>query len=756
MDPSPEQNRDDPGKRFGLALFYFLTCAAIAGGVTAVRLALWDKGMSASEALAYQIATLPGAAAVEAQARTFAQQPLYYLLAHHWMRVTGESLFSLRLFSALWGAAWLMLLYPAGAWISGGRRTGGWLAMAVAAVSPFSAYISLLAGPDAMLAALALASFIPFLEFTRDKTPAWAWPAWGAATLFLLLTHPLGVAVPLFQAAVMALLGKDKSLWFRRSWFALAAAVILLFALLRGSMPPEEQRQVAFTLPESMKQLQLLLALAGLGLVNGGPPSPLMTFENYTALSVFSCLATGMAFAWALLLRRAEPVRARVLILFAAVPAAVMFLASASFKSAVLWNNFAFFSSAAYLLIVFALVRGRSRSARAALAAMLLIVNIAGFQAYVRAPHLSSDWRGAFEHAAKHSAGDARHPETLLSLAPPEHRPLTAYYAQSEPGLSVTAARVSPIDGRFETAPSALAAQAAHSKDCFWILIGNDTLEKEMPRAWRKRFFNPRHGRKFRSVFTNQDLFVEQLCAKSSTKSLRAMSLEHFTAFLLATPETANPLDERYARANFFFEKGYLDMAEREMLGIRKQYGHLRGISLNLCFISLARGRDEKDHGRLEQALPLCLSAKEDEPQNAYIDSLIGEVLFHLERYADCRAPLETAIGDKALCRDNAGACLRSSYFLGAALYRLGEKEAALPHLEKAATATDIGPRASYLLGVAYYELGYPEDAIPHLKLVIGAQPFGDHAVRLLKQIETENPDLFKKEQRGRFQIESP
>jgi tetratricopeptide (TPR) repeat protein len=757
MDSSADTQHKDPDKQFGLALFYFLVCAFMAFAATALRLLLLNKGMGAGEALAYHIATQPGVAEVEAEARTFAQQPFYYLLAYHWMRMFGQSLANLRMFSAAWGAAWLMLLYPAGAWATG-RRAGGYLAMAAAMASPFAAYISLTTGPDAMLAALTLLCCIPFLEFTRDKTPLWAWPAWAAATVLILLTHPYAIAIPVFQAVYMMLRRGDKSLWFRRMWFGLLAVCLLIFLALRGSMPPEAQRQVAFLLPESMKQLQLLLVLAGLGIVNGGPPAPVLTMDNFTALTVFSALGVGAAALWTLRLRREHPRRVYVLCLFAAAPVAVLFFACTSFHGVVLWPHFAFISSAAYLMYAFVLMRGRSRTGRAGLAALVLIVNIAGFQACVRSPHMSYDWQGAFKHIVKYDSVLTTDSPTmhkvgnLLSLAPPDHRPLTDYYSRRPSYImSVTAARLSPLNGQFETAPEVLVAEAAHTQDCFWIAVKMDALEKELPHAWRARFFTPHHARTFRSVFTEPDLYVEQLCATRDTRSLRAMSREHFVEYLLGQPEPPNFLEGRYARSNFFFEKGYLDLAESEMLSIRKEFGDLRGIDLNLCFISLAKGKEDRNLQRLEQAMDLCRSAQKNDPGNAYIDYLIGEILFHLARFEDCRAPLKAVLDDKNYCTDNSGVCMRASYFSGAALYRLGKKEAALPLLQYAIPSTDIGPKASYLLGVAYYELGYPQDALPHLKRVIGVQILGDQAVQLVDRIQTENPELFEGNKAGKF-----
>ena len=756
METASSQQRNDPGKRFGLALFYFLVCAAIAGAATGLRLLLWNKGMDAGEALSWHIATQPGAAAVEAEARAYAQQPLYYLLAHHWLRVAGASLFNLRLFSALWGAAWLMLLYPFGCWLARARN-GGWLAMLIAAASPYAAFVSLAAGPDAMLAALALLSCIPFLEFTRDRTPLWAWPAWTAATVFLLLVHPYAVAVPLFQAAYMLLARREKSVWFRRCWFGLLGVALVAYLALRGGMPHEAQRRVAFILPESMEKLQLLLALIGLGTVNGGPPTPVMTMENFTALTVFSALGVGAASLWVLKLRRTHPRRARVLWLFAAVPVPVLFFSCTSFHGVVLWNHFAFFSSAAWLMTAFVLLHGRNRTGRAALAGLVLIVNIAGFQAYARAPHLSYNWRGAFEHVLRHDHTPPGQPAVLLSMAPPDHRPLTDFYAhRTDSDMTVTAARLSPISGDFQTAPSVLAADAAYAHDCFWTLMKQDALEENLPHDWRTRFFTLRHARTFPSVFTQPALHAEQLCATDDTKSLRAMNRKHFVEYLLGVPAAPNALEEQYARANFFFERGYLDLAERQMMAVKQEYGDLRGIDLNLCFIALGKGKETRDTERLEQALALCRAAHEDEPDNVPIHGLLGEILFHLGRYEECRAPLQRVLDSKETCDHNPNMCMRASYFSGAALYRLGRKEQALPLLDQAIPSRDIGPRASYLAGVANYELGYPEDALPHLKRVIGVDVLGDQALQLIQRIRAEYPDLFKDEQSGRFISPNP
>jgi uncharacterized membrane protein len=66
--------------------------------------------------------------------------PLYYLLLHFWIRVSGPGVISVRLLSVLIGTATIPLLYAAGRRLSGHR--GGLLAAFLLAISPFHIYYS--------------------------------------------------------------------------------------------------------------------------------------------------------------------------------------------------------------------------------------------------------------------------------------------------------------------------------------------------------------------------------------------------------------------------------------------------------------------------------------------------------------------------------------------------------------------------------------------------------------------------------------
>src|SRR3954453_14722334 len=152
--------------------------------------------------------------------------PLYYLLLHGWMQVTGASEAATRILSLVLA----ILAAPASFW-AGARlfdRRAGALAAAGAAGSPFLTYYAQetrMYSLVVLLSILASASFV--LAFVRGERRHVAWL--GVWLALLLYTHTWG----LFLATAMA--GAWLVMWRRgqlaaRDGLRVAAGVALLYA----------------------------------------------------------------------------------------------------------------------------------------------------------------------------------------------------------------------------------------------------------------------------------------------------------------------------------------------------------------------------------------------------------------------------------------------------------------------------------------------------------------------------------------------
>ena len=130
--------------------------------------------------------------------------PLYYLLLHTWVRIFGESELALRLLSAYLGILIIPVCYRLSRSLAG-PRVAGWTALLVT-IAPFQVYFAqevriytLLA----LLAGLALISFVRILSGVREGKVAWAWVGYVLFSAAALWTHNTALFLPLAVNAIM-------------------------------------------------------------------------------------------------------------------------------------------------------------------------------------------------------------------------------------------------------------------------------------------------------------------------------------------------------------------------------------------------------------------------------------------------------------------------------------------------------------------------------------------------------------------------
>jgi len=127
--------------------------------------------------------------------------PLYYLLLDGWIAVFGSSEVAVRMPSALFGIASLVLVYAVGARLF--DREAGTVAAALLGLSSFNLYYAQEARMYTLLAALTLASFYFLVGLEEpdadDDYDRWTVIGYVAATVLLAYTHVFGFFVIVAQ-----------------------------------------------------------------------------------------------------------------------------------------------------------------------------------------------------------------------------------------------------------------------------------------------------------------------------------------------------------------------------------------------------------------------------------------------------------------------------------------------------------------------------------------------------------------------------
>jgi hypothetical protein len=243
--------------------------------------------------------------------------PAYYLLLHYWVALSGESEWSLRLPSALFGVLSVGAVWAVGRALLG--RAAGLLAALILALSPFHVHYSQEARAFALVALLGLLSYYFFVRLSEGEAPTQGRPlllgaGYALSTALLLWSHVYGAFVVLAQNAhvalllVPALLGGGRGFGPRLlPWVALQLAVVALYApllvLMSGAFSTRRGRW--WVQPPSPG------SVGGSLVEYAGSPALLLVLGLFAVLGAAALLA------------RREPGRLSLLVLWLAVPIAV-------------------------------------------------------------------------------------------------------------------------------------------------------------------------------------------------------------------------------------------------------------------------------------------------------------------------------------------------------------------------------------------------------------------------------------------------
>lgn len=778
MDKDKTMTGGGNGARRAAARAVVLLVVITAVGA-ALRFAVLGFSMAGEEAAALALAGTSGFGVLIAAARSTAQQPLYYVIARVWGLIFGHNLIALRVLSAILGTLWIPLVYVLGARLLRSRNAGA-AAAALAALAPLAVFVSRFAGPYALFVALVLATNIAFLSLMNEKIKprALAWYAVLAATM--VFTHAHGAAIVVFHLVFAYSQRKQPvSRLFGRA-AAVSTPVLIAFLMWGGrAFPLTHEAMSPPLLPAGIERLQYFLFLISPGMAFAPVPAPALAREAFTTLFVFSLFFALLGLVWARRLRGGDDTPARFLTGYLIIPILLCVPTMMLAQSPPMWWHAAYLAPAVWLLFARTLTGGRSAAARWLAAAALLIINITGLQAVLRAPAFPYDWN----RAARHIRARAHPREPLLNLVPYQQSRINNHYFIKN-GLRAAPVRTVNQGREIALAPDVLIAGMAYGTDCFWVLHELGRKDEEPGEEMLNAYFQITNGRTFRGPFTAPALRVARLCLKPDARYLRALPDGKFVEFLMMPPHEGGDLERRFERVAFFFDSGSLDLAARELRQVEKKYGKRPDVSLTLCAVEIERGNKSDSRAAFERAARCVRAVRGGDRRQA--GALLGEALFHLGRLGDAaqfdRALplLASAAGDKNFCRgDNRDRCTRAAYLAGeihlrkqnpgpaaryfkkaaanpetgaTAVYNLGliyvqqkNYKTALEYLPTLLRHERYGPAASFLIGVSLYELGRFRQAEPHLNAVLQHPEYGKQAQQILAEIKKKTAPISEK-----------
>jgi 4-amino-4-deoxy-L-arabinose transferase-like glycosyltransferase len=250
--------------------------------IFAAGIRIWNldaRSIWFDEAFSWTLAGQFGPAEIIARTGNDVHPPLYYLTLWLWLKVAGDSLFSMRLLSVVFGTAAVvvagllgkeMVVRTAGDGRSaedehaarGGRCLGVCFALLLAS-SPFQIHWSGEVRMYSLLTLLFLLSVLSALKAIRSAMNAvrW-WTAFAVTSAAMLYTHNYGlfsfVAMSFFLLSYAALQGRNTGGWrpFRSAVLACCAAAVLYLPWVPSML--HQRSQVAenyWISPFSLRQL---------------------------------------------------------------------------------------------------------------------------------------------------------------------------------------------------------------------------------------------------------------------------------------------------------------------------------------------------------------------------------------------------------------------------------------------------------------------------------------------------------------------
>lgn len=265
--------------------------------VIALGLRLYGLGSESiwyDEGLSIGYARMDPGHMLEALSAKEVHPPLYYLVLHYWMSLFGDSEFSTRLLSVIFGVLAVFMVYKLGRMLFDDETAA--IASVLAAVSPFYIYYSQETRMYIMAAFLALTSMYCFLKLLEEKKYIYS-IGYVISTVSLIYTHYAGVLIIITQNIyffTLFLFSRKRSRPSFRKWALLQFVTATLFTpwlmiLLRQAFgvitPSQGVKQYLLTPPK----LTLALLLNFFSQCSG----TILLAYIFLILSVFSLINIG-------------------------------------------------------------------------------------------------------------------------------------------------------------------------------------------------------------------------------------------------------------------------------------------------------------------------------------------------------------------------------------------------------------------------------------------------------------------------------
>ncbi len=345
--------------------------------------------------------------------------PLYHLLLRCWLSLVGDSGFSLRFFSLIFGVLAVPLIFRLARRLFPSQPGVAWLAALLAATSPYLVWYSQEGKMYALVVALILLSMDRYLV-ALERGEWGRWLAYVVVTAAAAYIHFVAaLIIPAQGLAFFALDGSCRRRW--KPWLASLIALTLPYLpLLIWQLPlllqPGETGFRFVPLPE---MLASLLYSYSLGVAQIVP---------WWGLAPFVGLLLAASLVW--WERPVRSVSPAFLLCWLLVPVAGLFLVSLS--RPLYTARYLIFVLPAYLLLLargVVVVARQSRALAGSLAAVVLVMNGWGLWLQATTP-MKADFRAATRYVL-----DRLSPGEVVLFQIPYGRYSFDYYARHGPSL---------------------------------------------------------------------------------------------------------------------------------------------------------------------------------------------------------------------------------------------------------------------------------------------------------------------------------
>lgn len=336
------------------------------------------------------------------------QVPLYFIMLHYWVSLFGNSEFSLRFPSFIFGTLSIVLIYRVAALLF--NRRVGLLSSLLLALSTFHIYYSQEARAYALMSSLALLSMYFFIrlghKITRRREAGYT-----LSSALLIYTHGYGFFTLLSQGAYLVInrLRRLKSRISLRRWFLLQFIVLALFlpwlwSLVNQAIQAQSTTSVIswIPIPSPLSPLISLFEYSGyylFGLTMSSLAVSIILSLLFLALLVNSTLAFRGRKT-----RTRKPKHRELLLLWAwlLVPIAIPLIIS-YLVTPIYWTRYTIASSLAfYILVSRGITNIRTTRTMYLVIALIIILLTANALRYHTDVN-KENWRGVSQYLEQHA-----------------------------------------------------------------------------------------------------------------------------------------------------------------------------------------------------------------------------------------------------------------------------------------------------------------------------------------------------------------